>query len=269
MAITSKDDLSYLEVSRPVVDGFNGVYGDLRTEGDRIFGFSYPDVYEEPRMVEQADGMFAPMTGISGVPEPNLNLYPRESLRLPLVDLVALPGLKYGRKLHRAYERATMNPEVRTDHKLVSDEVDEKEPPELRALTGLAGGLHRIAKDYGIFDHREVQVECLTVSVPIDVAPMQAGKEVWLMPDATSAVGLMLIDQAKLILRAIGRKDGDLVNPSSPTNLRIPIARMPYGADHEQEMLFLKRVKANIPLKLTLGLKEGSAFLPRDLHGTL
>ncbi len=259
MVAHSREDFSYLEIYRPVEAGVDEFMDRVHAHGEMAFGNRTDAVLTTPSFEPDANGDATPVMAVNGVPRPRLEVYRPNELRLRYIERRAEPEMNYAPKFGNALRRTITNPE----ETLHGDRIPELEPPKKETAdedekekTGkkekmrdsLAYHFEVIGRKYGVTDQSRIEVNFSSIDIPIDPALEHRGLEIYLVPDPATKVTRMLIEQAGVCIRGLGRKSREVTNPWTPTGLRMPFARMPSDAGQEQMDRFLQAIEGELPL---------------------
>ncbi len=253
MAAQTRADFTFLEIYRPVLEGMSAFTGKAQFEGDRIFGSEARATITEPTYEKDQSGVDEPVMAVLGVESPRLDVYGNGELRLPLVERRVPPQMNYGRKFSYALGGVLKDPKDEAVRPVERNPEEKELRTEQRRRYSLASTFEQIGKEYGVFDQQQLTVTTRSLDISVDPPLEHLGFEVLLVPDPKSKVTQMLIKQAGVCIRGLGRYSSKVANPWSPTGLRIPFARLPPNASHADVTHYIEAMEAHLPLNLVLG----------------
>lgn len=268
MVAKSKEDFTYLEIYRPVLEGMEKFADKARFHGREIFGTRLSTAVTQPDLAENPDGALEPMWSTKGLESPRLTVYGADHLGLPLVERRAIPRMKYGAMFSHATRRLIRN-SAEIDYEAIPHSDDDINPHlEQPRRTSLASVFRRIGLEYGIKDQQHLEVPLYAVDIPVDPPLEHLGLEVQLVPDPKSKVTQMLVRQAGVCIRGLSNHSKKVTNPWTPSSLRIPFARMPHDATPKEVTDFIMAMEGHLAIRVMLGgFKDrvgGASWEPKD-----
>ncbi len=252
MHIRSKQELTRLEINRPVVAGLEQFLDTVEALGRTAFGERYAGHINTPVIQENEEGELEPL--MQGVPmsASRLMIYRNGELSMNLLGRYALPQDKFAKNFRAAHgpliNRAVESGEEGTAFK--------------SGRNSLQYALDTIAEEHGINNSEEIRVSCKSIDVLVDPLLEHTGMEVVLKPDPNQKVTRMLIHQSAFCYRALYRRSRRSAMPLNPTALSIPFARMPSGATDNEIGRFLTSIEDHLPQHAYLGEFSDSVGTP-------
>lgn len=253
MAIQSREDLTYLEIYRPVEDGLNKFLEKVGEIGNKVFGTDEITAITRPVKVVDEEGSANPVMSITGIKTPRIEVYGPSQLKLDLLDRRVDPKLNYASRFRWVASRLIRRPEDLGYRQIVRDEEELQVRIDRKKRLSLSFMFEQIGYQYDITDQNYLEVVCRAIDFPVDPPLEHLGQELALIPHPGSPVTRMLVAHAGLCLRGLGRHSSKAANPYSPTALRIPFARMPANATQPQINEFIGSVEAELPVRPILG----------------
>lgn len=257
MAVRTKEDLAYVEIYRPVESGLESFIAGVRREAEPIFGYEVPAFSETPKIEGEGEAA-EPVMEIEPVQEPRLDVYQNGNVRLPMVDLRAVPQARV--KFSNAVRRLLNNPgegvaDPRGQQPVTTEQQEKKNKTSPVGQSSLGDLFEKIGMKYGVEDQQHLDLALNWFDEPIDPFLSHLGVELVLLPDPSSDVTLMLKEQVEACMRGFGRKSSEIVNPYTPLGLTVPILRRPKNSSPNQigDLHDIIKSRLKVPLRVVLG----------------
>ena len=263
----SREDFTYLEIYRPVIGGAGEFLDEVKSIGQEMYGSKFSGLRTEVRLEQGEDGELEPVMSTVPVETSRALVYPETSLRLDLLDRRVPPQMNYASRFRWAASRLIKKPGDTVYRPIERSELEAKRRLNEKTRQSLAYKFEEIADDFGIYDLEHLELPFKAIAIPVDPPLEHTGLELSLLPDPSSPVTRMLVQQAGLCLRGLGLKSSKAAFPYSPTTLSVPFVRLPRDSSNINDERFIQEIQELLPLRLILGgFKDnvaGASWQPR------